>query len=169
MCRPLDMFYRSALRALFALLTKSNGVLFCCRCQNFFSPRISVCFLHQKSSYLPSPESPTSLPPKNLYPYTTLLSHTTMSTSSLSSEGPAQPIYVDIAEAPGALLSPDAPNQIDVLLHHHDDSEDIDELRTEANRFLDRSVITKNLDRIRRIYDQKQAATSQDLLAHRVK
>jgi hypothetical protein len=92
-----------------------------------------------------------------------------MSTSSLSSEGPAQPIYVDIAEAPGALLSPDAPNQIDVLLHHHDDSEDIDELRTEANRFLDRSVITKNLDRIRRIYDQKQAATSQDLLAHRVK
>ena len=93
-----------------------------------------------------------------------------MFASSLSySEGPAQPIYVDISEAPGALLSPDAPNQIDVLLHHHDDSEDIDELRTEANRFLDRSVITRTLDHIRRIYDRKQTATSLDLLAHRVK
>ena len=92
-----------------------------------------------------------------------------MSTSWLSSEAPAQPIHVDIAEAPGALLSPDAPNQSDVLRHCYHDSEDNDELRTEADRFIDGSPITKHLQDMRRIYDRQQTLSSLNLLKHRVK
>lgn len=92
-----------------------------------------------------------------------------MSDNSQFPEGPTQPVHVDIAEAPGALFSPDAPNQIDVLLHHHDESEDINELRTEANRFLDSSAIAKHLRDMQQNYEKKRTATSMDLLKHRVK
>lgn len=92
-----------------------------------------------------------------------------MSTTSLASEGPAHPVHVDIAQAPGALLSPDAPNQCDVLRHCHYDSEDNDELRTEADRFIDGSPTTKHLHDMQRIYDHQQSLSSLDLLKHRVK
>lgn len=79
-------------------------------------------------------------------------------------------VYVDVAEAPSALLSldSDVPEQAETILHF-DRPEDDDEVRAAIVAFSCREHLTKSLEDVKRIYDLKQRALGLDLLKKRVK
>lgn len=77
-------------------------------------------------------------------------------------------IQVDIAEAPEALFSSDAPKQGETLLEY-DETEDDEQLQESIRRFSDAKVIDRSLEDMEHYYAREQRGTCLNLLTKRVK
>ena len=88
-----------------------------------------------------------------------------------SSTTPSSPddVYINIVEAPGALLSLDALNQTKTLIHQLGIDEGDNELKKEADRFLTAPALRRTLENMQSIYVRGQCMQALLLLQGWVK